>query len=279
MNNYRFLITICFWCYFACAKGQGVEYIGVSDGLSQGLITSRIQDKEGFLWFGTLSGLNRYDGRSFKSFYHAPFDSLSLRNDRIFGLAEVDDFILVGTEAGGIDAYAKKTGAFHPVIFPEDSLGLSTMRGVAFVQVPDKRWFGIFINKMGESYFVRFHLNISAEGRLSATKVRQYLGGVRLMQIASSPDSNYLYGSSSDTLYRINLSKRPLYFDKYSLPEEITNGSFQVAIDGKLWFPSLTAISYFDQEAWRVWETDFSSKALGIIEDHSLVVSTNSGEL
>lgn len=46
------------------------EYIGVADGLSSNSITNIFQDRRGFLWFGTLEGLNRYDGYTFTIFRH-----------------------------------------------------------------------------------------------------------------------------------------------------------------------------------------------------------------
>jgi ligand-binding sensor domain-containing protein len=39
--------------------------ITVEDGLSQSSVLSFAQDKKGFMWIGTSSGLNRYDSRSF----------------------------------------------------------------------------------------------------------------------------------------------------------------------------------------------------------------------
>lgn len=41
------------------------QRITVDDGLSQSSITSMVQDKFGYLWIGTLDGLNRYDGTTF----------------------------------------------------------------------------------------------------------------------------------------------------------------------------------------------------------------------
>lgn len=46
-------------------SGIRFERINVEDGLSQSAITSMVQDKYGYLWIGTLDGLNRYDGNSF----------------------------------------------------------------------------------------------------------------------------------------------------------------------------------------------------------------------
>lgn len=38
----------------------------VEDGLSHNSVWAVMQDKQGFLWFGTVDGLNRFDGNSFK---------------------------------------------------------------------------------------------------------------------------------------------------------------------------------------------------------------------
>jgi len=44
------------------------ENIGIEQGLSQSSALSALQDKKGFIWFGTQDGLNRYDGYRFKVF-------------------------------------------------------------------------------------------------------------------------------------------------------------------------------------------------------------------
>lgn len=45
-----------------------MEKLTVEDGLSQGFIIDAVQTRDGFLWFATLDGLNRYDGISFEVF-------------------------------------------------------------------------------------------------------------------------------------------------------------------------------------------------------------------
>jgi PAS domain S-box-containing protein len=42
------------------------------DGLSQTMVTQIVQDDQGFIWFASLYGLNRYDGYKFKVFKHEP---------------------------------------------------------------------------------------------------------------------------------------------------------------------------------------------------------------
>jgi signal transduction histidine kinase/ligand-binding sensor domain-containing protein len=59
------------------------EQITIDDGLSQSTITSIIQDDDGFLWFGTHDGLNRYDGYNFRVFKHDESNPHSIGNNWI----------------------------------------------------------------------------------------------------------------------------------------------------------------------------------------------------
>ncbi len=45
------------------------------DGLSHNTVLSMVQDQQGFLWIGTVDGLNRYDGYDFVVYRHDPTDS------------------------------------------------------------------------------------------------------------------------------------------------------------------------------------------------------------
>jgi ligand-binding sensor domain-containing protein len=65
------------------------EYIRIEKGLSQNTVNTILQDQEGFLWVGTWSGLNRFDGYTFKTFtpnHLNPTKGLVQAN--IIGLAE-----------------------------------------------------------------------------------------------------------------------------------------------------------------------------------------------
>ena len=42
-----------------------VQRLSIDDGLSHNYVTGIMQDPEGFMWFATLDGLNRYDGYDF----------------------------------------------------------------------------------------------------------------------------------------------------------------------------------------------------------------------
>jgi ligand-binding sensor domain-containing protein/signal transduction histidine kinase len=54
--------------------------------LSQVRVDSIVQDSQGFLWFGTWNGLNRYDGYKCKVFKHEPGNDRSLSGTRVYSL-------------------------------------------------------------------------------------------------------------------------------------------------------------------------------------------------
>ena len=77
------------------------EPITVDDGLSQGSVHSILQDKEGYLWFGTDEGLNKYYGYDFEVYKKTSQDSNSLSDNIVNALAEDGDGnIWIGTAAG-----------------------------------------------------------------------------------------------------------------------------------------------------------------------------------
>lgn len=82
-------------------KDIAFERLTVKNGLSQGSVLCILQDKRGFMWFGTEDGLNRYDGHSFKVFRSSHRDSASLASNYIEALYEDKEGILwVGTKSG-----------------------------------------------------------------------------------------------------------------------------------------------------------------------------------
>lgn len=85
----------------------------VEHGLSDNMVTSCIQDKDGFIWIGTRDGLNRFDGYSFKVFRHDPEVSSTLGSNWITSLnCDQEGNLWVGTLAG-LFRYDKEQESFH----------------------------------------------------------------------------------------------------------------------------------------------------------------------
>lgn len=47
------------------AQPYRISHLGVDDGLSNNYIVSLAQDRKGYIWIATESGLNRFDGQQF----------------------------------------------------------------------------------------------------------------------------------------------------------------------------------------------------------------------
>ena len=62
--------------------------LNVNDGLSQNDVKCILKDHEGYMWFSTDDGLNRYDGYNFTIFRHNPKDKRSLPTNDVSFLFE-----------------------------------------------------------------------------------------------------------------------------------------------------------------------------------------------
>ncbi|MEJ2055871.1 MAG: two-component regulator propeller domain-containing protein, partial [Calditrichaceae bacterium] len=73
--GFLFLINISITWLHARNLELRFEKISIDQGLSHSSVTAIHLDKQGFLWFGTQDGLNRYDGYNFKIFRNSSADS------------------------------------------------------------------------------------------------------------------------------------------------------------------------------------------------------------
>ncbi len=103
------------------------EHLTIKQGLSQSSVYCIYQDKTGFLWIGTMDGLNRYDGYSFKIYRNDPTDSNSIGFNSINSIYEDQaGNLLIGTNGGGLAIYDPKTDNFTNYFHdPNDSNSIS----------------------------------------------------------------------------------------------------------------------------------------------------------
>jgi hypothetical protein len=100
-----------------CFKGQAqrlrFEHLTNELGLSGNNVWSIIQDSKGYMWFGTLDGLNKYDGYTITTFQFRPHDTTSISQNIIYTLYEdAEGMIWIGTTEGGICKFNPFTQVF-----------------------------------------------------------------------------------------------------------------------------------------------------------------------
>lgn len=86
---------------FAQENNYQFSQLDVSKGLSSNQINGIYKDSQGFMWFGTASGLSRYDGYEFKVYKHKRGDNTTLINNYIeLMYAGPDDKLWLYTHLG-----------------------------------------------------------------------------------------------------------------------------------------------------------------------------------
>lgn len=112
----RLLLFLLLACAFRDSVARNPYYftrLGVEDGLAQNTVSCILQDRTGFLWFGTKDGLNRYDGTRFKTFRRVPGNPHAIGSNFIRALYEdADGTLWVGTNAG-LYLYDPRTERFR----------------------------------------------------------------------------------------------------------------------------------------------------------------------
>ncbi|WP_342120565.1 two-component regulator propeller domain-containing protein [Pseudoduganella sp. OTU4001] len=88
------------------------EQLDVEDGLAQESVLSIVQDRQGFMWFGSQAGLSRFDGYKVTVYRNVVGDPRSLAENWV-GVLHLDPRgrMWVGTD-GGLDLFDPKTQAF-----------------------------------------------------------------------------------------------------------------------------------------------------------------------
>ncbi len=130
--------TTCLWVLMVICAFWGADQLGaqaasapagvldkftlsrhytMAQGLSNNTVEFVTQDSEGFMWFATKDGLNRFDGAQFQAFYYQPDGKGLLFNNITALLALPKHRLLIGTEKG-LCMMDTRQLTFAPVVLP-----------------------------------------------------------------------------------------------------------------------------------------------------------------
>lgn len=208
------------------------KHLNVSDGLSNNNVESIIRDHEGFMWFGTSNGLNKYDGYKCKVYKHNSQAATSLISSEISQLYEDSKKNLwVGT-LSGLCRYQKDKDYFirypeagnHPItVIREDkekNLYVSSGSNIYQYNNITKRFFlyfslntpdeikSIYIDKEG-AFWVAGHSGVYYINKFSAWSELR-LKAIDASDIIENDPYSIWVATKGDGLYLYNLQQRSL---------------------------------------------------------------------
>ncbi|MBC7628849.1 MAG: histidine kinase [Ferruginibacter sp.] len=90
------------------------RHITINEGMISNKVTTLYQDKEGFMWIGTQTGLQRYDGTRFKNYLADIKDTAALQSDWISSIFEDSkNRLWIGSDLEGPYTLNRATEKFY----------------------------------------------------------------------------------------------------------------------------------------------------------------------
>ncbi|NLU95362.1 hybrid sensor histidine kinase/response regulator transcription factor [Chitinophaga sp. Ak27] len=148
----RYLLGLVLLLSSLIASSQSIRFnfskLNTYNGLSHNEVKAILKDQDGFMWFGTTYGLNRYDGYSCKIFRKDHNDSTSLKGNNVISLYELPGRKMWVSTMGGACIYNADTEKFDG---DQDrylsSLGLPAGSISNIVKGKDGRYWFLYVDK------------------------------------------------------------------------------------------------------------------------------------
>jgi len=277
----KFLIAFLFICIHplnAQIKCK-IENYSTEDGLSHDVIRDIIKDKEGFMWFATWDGINRFDGKNFITYKATAGDHNSLGNNRIDLIKEdALGYIWLKAYDDQIYRFDKKTESFLAIansigtnkiefgnILPADNGNVwltTSKKGIYLIQKKDKDQIKIT------------HFEQGSKNNLSLTSNK--------LNFTFLDKTNTVWIGSESGLDIITKTKGQDYKSKNIVKNSNVKSYF---VEGNtLWFGTNNGeLIRYNKIQNKYWETTIAKKSINSIikskNGNLLFITTSSGEL
>lgn len=119
------------------------KHLSYREGLVQSPVSTFLQDDQGFIWFGNLKGLTRYDGYEFKTFVHSVSDTTSISNDRVNAIFMDSEKTIWVATAHGLNRFDRDLETFESIDIVKAKGGRNYISAIA---EDDRKnlWIGTF---------------------------------------------------------------------------------------------------------------------------------------
>jgi len=205
MHSYQkiFLMSVLvsFPLFTSEAQTSNCGSLSVADGLSQSSVISIIQDTEGYMWFGTRDGANRYDGQDFLILRHDPTDSSTISDSYINCMATFDGGVWFGT-SDGLSRYDSRNAQIKRY-----KIGAGSSNDITSILIYEK---GLLVGTVGGLYTMENGIvkeirraegsKLTSYGRVYCLKGKQrkfFVGHDKGMDIINEGTVTQIFGSDA----------------------------------------------------------------------------------
>ncbi len=257
------LLFLNLFSYDGFAQTYPIRVYSIEDGLSESVVNAMLQDRDGYIWFATGYGLNKFDGTSFRSF----FEDNGLNSSKVLSLYQSrDGTIWIGTDRG--INYMSGDSIYTNTVF--QSLNNSSVISI-FEDAQGEMWFGTDGDGLWYSNNGTDLGTYTTSNGLRSNEIRA---------IAQSENAD-LWFATRNGLTRLSNGNLRTYTILNGLPEDRTR---DVLVDdsGYIWIATRNGISRFNGQTFMNFGAvegiaDLKVQTISQSEDGTIWAGTESG--
>ena len=185
----------------------------IKKGMSLNYATSFLEDSKGFMWIGTPSGLNRYDGENFYIYKKESNTSGGLHNNYITNLYETKDSLYILT-INGLNVYKRNQNKIVPYPFKKEGLEIQDKSLWVLKYIKDYMYLGTY-----ESGLYQYNINTGSVHRFYIDPSKNATYNTGPIRAIEALDNSNLVVISNNTVFVINSQLQIL--DSFSTSESI----------------------------------------------------------
>ena len=227
------------------------SHLGISDGLSTGSVNCFYRDSKGFLWIGTSSGLNRFDGYNIEVFNPDPSDTLVLQSKDYHKIFEGPFGNLWVQNTLGVSIFNPSTEKFTA-----NQFDLLQKMGLAQKEVKE-----IFRDSKGDFWFIqegegisRYSVHTGKTVRLTSSGKKTTLSGNDISRISEDSRGDFWLIHTNGIFEKLNGKTLKITYRNNQLHkrfgDDLHNYQLLIDNDDDLWihFYEDQGIFYFDPD-------------------------------
>jgi len=229
------ILIIVFKAASAQIGNYQFSHLTVKDGLPHNQINCVFKDDNGFMWFGTMAGLVRFDGYSFKAYQHTQKDSTTIGDNDVLNIMQGPNKKLWVQCRAGIQIYDTEKDRFDRLIgddLHEMNINESGIRKV-FRDKSRLFWFvsentGVYLYNPRTNTSSYFHHQLKNNNSISASPI---------IDLAEGPHGEIWVIHADGLLERVDRNSKKVLqrIDGLSKIVNVENDTYRLLVDKQGW--------------------------------------------